>query len=741
MLHPDTGNTIFQQALAFVNHTNQHVFLTGKAGTGKTTFLKYVREHCAKKMVVLAPTGVAAINAGGVTLHSFFQLPFGTYLPTAKTVWGGEQHQVYNKNQLLEKLRFQKAKRDLIKELELLIIDEVSMVRADIIDAIDAVLRSVRRKPHLPFGGVQLLLIGDLFQLPPVVKENERELMASFYDSPFFFDALAIKEAEPIYIELRKIYRQKDETFIHILNRIRHNNCQYEDLEHLHLHYKPHFTPYPDEGYITLTTHNYKADAINQQELERLPGRTYKLEAKVNREFPENAFPVDKTLYLKEGAQVMFIKNDKGEKRRYFNGRIATISSITDEKILVRFPDQEEELELELETWRNIRYKFNKEQDEVKEEELGTFQHYPIRLAWAVTIHKSQGLTFDKAIVDAGRAFAPGQVYVALSRLTNLHGLVLLSRIQPESIATDERVIAFAKNEVPEDRLQETLAISQRIYAEQSLLTAFDWTKLLQAMEEHQESGLQRASGDREASFLWIQRTAGQVIQQEATATKFSKVLNDFLQQGAGAYGAMNARMQAACKWFEQSLEEVTDSIRDHIKEVKLQPKSKKYLAELAELVLQFERKKVQIRQAYLITQGLTDSLELEKIMQEVSRMQRPQVHTSLANELPATTARGATKHTSLELFKSGKSIEEIAALRGMVQSTIEGHLAHFLPSGEVKITDLMSEKIHQDILAALKQQSDTSLNALKSALDPQISYAQIRAVLALYAPTTPGAS
>src|SRR5690606_31009937 len=295
------------------------------------------REHCLKKMAIVAPTGVAAINAGGVTIHSFFQLPFGMYLPTAKTVWGGEYQQVHNKNQPLGKLRFQKAKRKLIKELDLLLIDEISLVRADVMDAIDAVLRSVRRKPHLPFGGVQLLLIGDLFQLPPVVKENERELLSGFYNSPFFFDSLAIKEAEPIFIELNKIYRQKDESFIHILNQIRNNTCDYDDLEALHLHYKPHFRPYPDEGYITLTTHNYQADSLNQEELEKLPGSLFKMEAIIAKEFPENAYPVDKSLYLKVGAQIMFIKNEKGEKRRYYNGKIATISRIEEGEVAVRF--------------------------------------------------------------------------------------------------------------------------------------------------------------------------------------------------------------------------------------------------------------------------------------------------------------------------------------------------------------------------------------------------------------------
>src|SRR5690606_29394682 len=295
-----------------------------------------------------------------------------------------------------------------------------------------------------------------------------------------------------------KIYRQKDESFIHILNQIRNNTCDYDDLEALHLHYKPHFRPYPDEGYITLTTHNYQADSLNQEELEKLPGSLFKMEAIIAKEFPENAYPVDKSLYLKVGAQIMFIKNEKGEKRRYYNGKIATISRIEEGEVAVRFGQEEEELVLEKETWRNIRYQYHKESDEIKEEELGTFQQYPIRLAWAVTIHKSQGLTFDKAIINAGKAFAPGQVYVALSRLTNLQGLVLMSRINTDAIMTDDRVVSFTQTKLTEDQIQETLRRSQLIYAEQSLLDAFAWEKLVANFSELIESYAGRALPEKE---------------------------------------------------------------------------------------------------------------------------------------------------------------------------------------------------------------------------------------------------
>ena len=322
-------------------------------------------------MAVVVPTGVAAINAGGMTIHSFFQLPFGPFIPAPAQGWGGTAGIANNKHSLLKNLRLNSNRRQLIQELELVVIDEVSMVRADMLDAIDLVLRHVRRKQHLPFGGVQMIYIGDLFQLPPVASREEWSILAEYYSSPFFFDALVIKEANPLFLELTHIYRQRDEHFIALLEKIRNNNPSAEDLDLLHQHYEPGFIPAKEENYITLTTHNYKADAINKRALEELPGRPASFKAKVDGEFAERAYPADFELVLKIGAQVMFIKNDKGESRRYYNGKIGVISRMSDTEVYVEFPGEPEEVLVEKEQWKNIRYAFNKKQQQVDEEEVG----------------------------------------------------------------------------------------------------------------------------------------------------------------------------------------------------------------------------------------------------------------------------------------------------------------------------------------------------------------------------------
>ncbi|MCT4599298.1 MAG: AAA family ATPase [Marinifilaceae bacterium] len=423
-------NTELELANKFVKETNRNIFLTGKAGTGKTTFLKNLRLHSHKRMIVVAPTGIAAINAEGVTIHSFFQLPFA---PTIPYRLSGVKPDV---------VKINKTKVKIIKSLDLLIIDEVSMVRADTLDAIDTILK-LFRNPDKPFGGVQVLMIGDILQLAPIIKEDEWHILRKYYNGIYFFNSLAYSEANPIYIELKHIYRQDNADFIEILNKVRNKTLDQNSLEILNSRYKPNFKPPKNSDYINLTTHNNNAQRINDIELESINSKTYKFTASLTGDFNEHLYPTDFQLKLKVGAQVMFIKNDSSHDKLYYNGKIGKISKLSDTSIWVICSDSKRAIEVKKEHWDNAKYSLDKETNEIKEEVIGTFTQYPLRLAWAITIHKSQGLTFDKAIIDTEAAFAHGQTYVALSRCRTLEGIVLSSPIAMKSIIFDKSISQF----------------------------------------------------------------------------------------------------------------------------------------------------------------------------------------------------------------------------------------------------------------------------------------------------------
>ena len=723
MSSTDTSNHYFHLAARFVNQTGQSIFLTGKAGTGKTTFLKYIKENTFKKTVVVAPTGVAAINAGGVTMHSFFQLPFGPFVPSQHG-WNS------NANSLLKNIKFNTEKRELLKELELLIIDEVSMVRADMLDAVDLILRHFRNQLHLPFGGVQVLFIGDLFQLPPVINNDEWNLLKQYYKSPFFFDALALQENPPVFIELKKIYRQNEATFISILNNIRNNRLDYEDLQLLHQYYKPNFEAPGDQHYITLTSHNRNADIINQDKISRLAGDMHEFKAELTGDFNEKALPAEMVVQLKVGAQIMFIKNDKGENRRYYNGRIASISKINDKDIYAVFPGETNEMLLEKEVWKNIRYSYNKETDEMEEDELGSFTQYPIRLAWAITIHKSQGLTFERAIVDAGASFAPGQVYVALSRLTSLEGLVLYSRIYAHSIKTDERVIAFSENEMKDELLEMQLEKEQKYFIGRSLVKSFDWTKLTDALHIFYEEFENRVIPDKFAAIEWTKKLVGEVVQQKDIAQKFDRQLEQILTLGNDDYSAVYDRVKAAVDYFIKPLSENIKSVNYHLKEYKPKQRTKKYIKDLADLLLLMERKKQQLQQSLLIAEGLVDQTDTSELLQKLHDSKNKSAKREVAVAIAAKPKRGETKMISLEMFREGKLIDDIAAIRGMVKATIEGHLADFIKTGEVQILQLLPQEKLDNINKTISEMGNASSSAYKEKLGEAYSYSDIRAVM-----------
>ena len=462
-------NQELRRAWDFVEHTGRSIFLTGKAGTGKTTFLRTVVEQSKKRSIVVAPTGVAAINAGGVTIHSFFQLPFTPYVPNVH---------------IQSKFDFGKEKRRIIASLDLLIIDEISMVRSDLLDAIDSVLRRFRDR-YKPFGGVQLMMIGDLQQLTPVVTPEDEKMLAPYYDTPYFFGSKALAQIEYVTIQLDKVYRQEDSAFLDVLNHVREARPTADDLATLNSRYIPAFIPKPGEGYIRLTTHNRLADNYNDSELSKLPYRGFTFRAQIEGNFPEYSYPTSELLVLKQGAQVMFVKNDPTGEHRYYNGRIGEIVEISDSRVCVLCRGDSEAIEVEPLEWENAQYQLNPETRVIETKVQGKFRQLPLRLAWAITIHKSQGLTFEHAIIDANLSFAPGQVYVALSRCRSLDGMVLSTPIEPRAIMSDERVDSYIGHQEEEARKSiEQLPQLKEEYCRQLLLELFDFHDIFYK-EEH----------------------------------------------------------------------------------------------------------------------------------------------------------------------------------------------------------------------------------------------------------------
>ena len=544
-------NEVFELAFGFVTETSENIFLTGKAGTGKTTFLKYLKEHCAKNIVVAAPTGVAAINAGGVTLHSLFQLPFHPFLPTHN-----------HKDDLLGKLKFTRQRQQLLRKMELLVIDEISMVRADVMDAIDCILRSVRRNHSAPFGGVQLLCIGDLYQLPPVAQNHEWSILQEYYASPFFFDSMVIREQMPVLIELDKIYRQKEDSFVRLLNKVRNNAMDEDDFDDLHMRYHPGFRPERDENFITLTSHNKQADLINTTELERLFGAPFSYKADVEGDFPENMYPVEASLVLKEGAQVMFLKNDNVQKR-YFNGKIGVVKSL-DENIIVDCDGVD--IVVAKETWENTRYTLNRTDGKLEQESLGSFSQYPLRLAWAITIHKSQGLTFEKVMIDAGAAFSSGQVYVALSRCTGLEGIVLLSKIPAAAIYSNEHVVKGQQALTHRGSLAERFAGARQVFTQQLLEEIFSFTEISNALS-HLLYNLKKQSDKFSPSGIeWAMEFNQQFLGERAVGLKFIGHIAAMMKEEGviERNGPLQKRISDAANHFEIRLAGLLSQVKSH---------------------------------------------------------------------------------------------------------------------------------------------------------------------------------
>lgn len=803
-------------AREFVCHTDKCIFLTGKAGTGKTTFLRTLKTKPPKRLAVVAPTGVAAINAGGQTIHSLFQLPFGPIVPG-------------NKRDQRQYRRLSNKKVKLLRALDLLIIDEISMVRADVLDGIDEVLRRYRT-PYKPFGGVQLLMIGDLHQLPPVVKDEDWDMLRTYYDTPFFFSSRALQQTEPVTVQLKHIYRQSDEDFIHLLNKVRNNKLDESVLEKLNSRYKK-IDELPDrDAYITLTTHNRTAQNINAEQLAALPQEEHRFEAEVKGDFPAHAYPAEEDLRLKLGAQVMFIKNDKSTDRRYYNGKIGKITAIDeDDGITVKCPGDDFHIKVSREEWHNRKYKLNERIKEVQEDVVGTFTQYPLRLAWAITIHKSQGLTFERVILDAKSAFAHGQVYVALSRCKTFEGIVLRSRIELSSVRTDNKVQRFSE-EAERNAPGEAQLLNAKIAFQRSLLQElFDFRFLQKHLEQARRALLEHEHRLLPGAVEPFQKVLDFAENElYPVAMRFQQQLAVYFQQDGlpEAHQGLQKRVKQAAEWFAEQLQagclgpmgnvkvvtdnqmvesEITEALEqvweaffvkhklllqtqhagfsathllktkteaalDYKQQTQRQQPTTAQLdtdniahPELLQQLIEWRSAKGKEQQLPLyriltnkslvdITQNLPGSSAQLRKTHGIGRQKIEQYGEELVSIVngycnekgvtpmpPATDVPPAkrkvksanTKEKTLALYKSGKSIAEIAEERELVESTIEGHFVYFIEQGQLSATEFLATEAIQDIKAQASSIEDFTLKALHQHFDGAYSYGQLRMALA----------
>jgi RecA/RadA recombinase len=709
----------------YINTTNQHIFLTGKAGTGKTTFLKHIVANTHKKTVVAAPTGIAAINANGVTLHSLLHLPFGAFIPERISPPNTGQ-QITTLQNLFTNAKFNATKRALLNEVELLIIDEVSMLRSDLLDCIDHMLRYIRKRRYEAFGGVQMLFIGDLLQLPPVVKDAEWRILTDYYKSSYFFDAHALKDNPPIHVEFEKIYRQSDQEFIDILNRFRVNQQTSQDIEYLNGYYKPEVKDKSEKGFIFLTTHNRKADEINEKRLSALKTTSFTFEATIEKDFPENAFPTYNALELKKGAQVMFIKNDPTGQGQYFNGKIGQISEIDKKEIWVKFEDGAE-VPVSHYTWENKRYTLNQSTNEIEEKVLGTFIQYPIKLAWAVTVHKSQGLTFEKAILDLSDAFTHGQVYVALSRLTSLKGLILASRLPVDNFERSASMNEFMATKSEENHLTEQLPSLQKAYFGKLAEVTFNFNKLVQVLTDHIQTFDKEENRSAKQEYLnWTKELLEATLPLPKVGQIFSNEVTRILNE-ENYFKQLIERATKAKVYFHKELDKLSETIHEHQKEVRLKVRLSTYQKELKAIEQQFFNKKLEISRFHLLVNNAQEGKSLSK-----NEFYDIELHKNRSKEVIAKKSKTPTAEISLELYKKGKSVEEIAEARGMVPSTIEGHLSQFLDTGEVDIKKLISEDKLKVILGLITAET-SGTNEIKSKLGDEYSYGEIRLALTYY--------
>jgi GTPase SAR1 family protein len=811
-------NEQLQLALDYVSSTNQHIFLTGKAGTGKTTFLQQLKKQLPKRIVITAPTGVAAINAGGVTLHSLFQLSFAPFIPsTVKKGNSNLPQEVYVK-------KFSKKKIALIKSIDLLVIDEISMVRSDVLDAVDEVLRKYRNR-YKVFGGVQLLMIGDLHQLSPVVKEDEWKLLKNFYDSVYFFDSYAIKNNPPVQVELKEIFRQKDNEFISLLNNIRENKLNPALLETINSRFVSDFKSKKNERYIHLTTHNAQAQEINRKKLNELKIDSVFYKAEITGDYPETDYPNDFSLELKVGAQVMFIRNDTFVERRFYNGKIGVVTALFEHTIKVQCPDESNEIEVEPIEWERVQYQLNEENNEITENVVGVFRQIPLKTAWAITIHKSQGQTFDKVKIDANAAFAFGQVYVALSRCRSFEGIVLTSKISLSGVKTDQQILYYDEESKEHEGNQEKLWVAKKSFQQDLILELFDFSgisarflRLKDKIGEHASIVESSVINEFEQKHGWLENEIMQV------ARKFKLQLTAYFNQSELPENndVLQDRIRKACHYF---LEKTTSGFSVFVDEFFAETDNKAVNKEINELAEKLKKEmfiKVQCLTSSkngIDTYGYLKAKSSADVNFESPKKPRKSAKTSIAESednkglyeelkqwrngiaeennlpvymvLPQKTLKELikkcpsnyeelraikgigeakinsfgdeilyiineycqinnivrtpeikqknskkkkektdTKFISYEMYLSGKNINDIAVERGLTIATIENHLAYYVGQGMLTVTDFVSEKFANKIIAFMAEQPKISLSELKESFGEEVSYRDLKFIL-----------
>ena len=746
---------IAQYVLDFVNQTHRSIFLTGKAGTGKTTLLHQIIASTYKNVMVAAPTGIAALNAKGVTLHSLFQLPIATFVPsTAVNISLAENMNVVTPKTLMQRQKMNAYKRRTLRKLELLIIDEVSMLRADTLDMINIVLKSVRGS-SAPFGGVQVLFIGDLLQLPPVVKPQEWELLQRYYKGIFFFHSKVIEENPPLYLELEKVYRQSDTNFVKILNHLRNNEISKEDMQALQPYIRPSFRPQHNDGYITLTTHNYKADQINAAAFASIKGKEFHYQAQVKGDFPEYLYPLDVQLSLKVGAQVMFVKNDLEVPKRYYNGKIGEVVYLSEEEIRVKLADEDTVIEVSTYEWENVRYKSKSESEEIEQEVLGTFIQYPLRLAWAITVHKSQGLTFDKAVIDLEDVFTSGQAYVALSRLRSLDGLVLLSPFQDKELHTSSDIINYATQKAAPESLEGILSEDKKEFLEKELLRAFSWFEVATQWKIHANSYKAETGKSLKSQFhTWAVEQSKACDAIIVHSEKFLKQLRSILATPNYDLSFLMERFEKAYEYFFPLWERIAfDTFYTHF-QINNKKQVKAFSEELTALEDVVIELIVRLLKDRIIFTSLLDKQSndwkktdfdransyRERLLERVLQQWRDNTLSGKLMEDPVEIAqlkekkkRISTYEQTLLLWQQHKSIPQIAAERKIHERTIYDHMARLVGEGKIEVTELLSTDEISTLEAAFAQSSEDTLTAIREIVGEEYPWETLKIFKAYY--------